>query len=55
MVDPDDLAHDGDVLDKAAEVYRWFDMLQLVGFDQAQAFVLLPPLLMGGHILRRDT
>jgi hypothetical protein len=51
---PDDLSHTGEVLDKAAEVYRWFDMLQVVGFDQAQAFVLLPALLAGGHILRRD-
>jgi hypothetical protein len=38
---PDDLSHYGELLDKASEVYRWFDMLQMVGFDQGQAFVLI--------------
>jgi hypothetical protein len=43
-----------EVLDKASEVYTWFSMLQLAGFEKGEAFVLLPPLIVGGYVVRRD-
>jgi hypothetical protein len=53
-MDPDDLEDLTDISLKAGQLFEWFTALQVAGFPEGLAYGLLPPLLLGGYVLKRQ-